>query len=319
MTIPWGTPVGWTSTRAEISELYGGSSQGGMVTSRKSPNVFIFSDPEEGHKHGYQYDGWADGGSIFYYTGMGDDGAQRMWLGNKAARDHRADGKAIRLFAADGIVPGTKKTKRQVYLGEFEVDTALPYSVEDAPDKFGVARTVFVFNLRPVGRVLRRSQDNATSASKLSKDWAARRVPLEEHTSDTFTVPEKTQGIALKREQALVKAFQTVLEARGHDVGRFAITPPGASHVLMSDIHDFTDSVLYEAKAEATRNNIRTGLGQMLDYRRGVSVERCRILLPAKPAGDLLELLRDHGIDTVWREAESSQFWLYSKGLITTF
>lgn len=319
MTNTWGTPVGWTGSRAEIAAMYGGSTQGGMVTSRTSPNVLIFSDPEEGVKFGYQYDGWAHDGSIFYYTGMGDDGAQKMWRGNKAARDHKTDGKAIRLFATDGMIPGAKKTKKQIYLGEFEIDPAFPNSIEDAPDSFGVTRTVFVFNLRPVGEVLRRDQDFASTVSQLSKDWTAERVPLEEHTSDTFVLPEQAQVIAQKREQALVNAFQQVLEGRGHEVDRFAITPPGNSHVLLSDIHDATDSVLYEAKAEATRNNVRTGLGQMLDYRRGVIVKSCRMLLPAKPADDLLELLADHDIGTVWREADSSQFWLYSKGLVVSF
>lgn len=319
MTNSWGTPVGWTGSRADIAAMYGGSTQGGMVTSTTSPNVLIFSDPEEGLKFGYKYDGWAHDGSIFYYTGMGDEGAQRMWRGNKATRDHKADGKAIRLFATDGLIPGTKATKKQIYLGEFEIDPALPFSIEDAPDKFGVTRTVFVFNLRPVGAALRRDEDFAAVDSHLSKDWTAERVPLEQHTSDTFVLPEQAQVVAQKREQALVAAFQQVLEKRGHEVDRFAITPPGNSHVLLSDIHDATESVLYEAKAEATRNNVRTGLGQILDYSRGVNVKACRMLLPAKPATDLLELLANHGIDTVWREGDSNQFWLYAKGLVVSF
>jgi len=73
-----------------------------MEPSAKTPNVFIYSDPSRGMAHGYTFDGWAPDGEVFLYTGEGPVGDQLMRDGNKALLDHKKDGKAVRLFVADG-------------------------------------------------------------------------------------------------------------------------------------------------------------------------------------------------------------------------
>lgn len=314
----WKTPVGWSGSREEIKAMYGGSTGQGMETPRESPNVLLFTDPKVGVENGYEFDGWSSDGTVFSYTGMGRTGPQKWQKGNLYTRDHKSLGRSLRLFAVDGKIAGSGALKR-VYLGEFELDSANPYSIEDGIGTDGVMRTVFVFHLRPVGDVLRRDQDVSPKNAKPSSAASATEVPLEDHKTKTFVQTSGEAVIAEKREQELVAAFQSVLESRGSKVNRFKILPPGSTSPLFTDIHDATNGVLYEAKADATRGSVRGGLGQLLDYRRYVNGKHCRLLLPAKPADDLLELLGEHGIAVLWRDTENGPFHIHDGGATRLF
>jgi hypothetical protein len=57
---------------------------------------------------------------------------------------------------------------------------------------------------------------------------------------------------------------------------------------------------LIEAKASNSRNGVRSGLGQLLDYRRFVAHERLALLLPSKPRPDHIALLFGHGCAVIW-------------------
>lgn len=318
MTIAWTTDIGWTGSREQIKALYGGSTGQGMETPANSPNVLLFTDPKVGVENGYEFDGWSADGSIFSYTGMDRTGDQRWHKGNLQTRDHKRLGKALRLFGVDGKIPNSGALKR-VYLGEFELDEEHPYSIEDGVGTDGLMRTVFVFHLRPVGEVLRRDQDLSPKNAKPSAASTTTEVPLEDHKTTSFTQTPGEAVIAQKREQELVKAFQAVLTARGSKVNRFKIIPKGSTSPLFTDIHDATEGILYEAKADATRNSVRAGLGQLLDYRRYVDGKPCRLLLPAKPSDDLLELLVEHGIAVLWRNTNSGPFYIHSGGATSHF
>lgn len=318
MNTEWTTPIGWTGSREEIKSLYGGSTGQGMETPAGSPNVLLFTDPKVGVENGYEFDGWSADGSIFSYTGMDRTGDQRWHKGNLHTRDHKRLGKALRLFGVDGKMPGSGALKR-IYLGEFELDEEYPYSTEDGVGTDGLMRTVFVFHLRPVGEVLRREQDLSPKNAKPSAASAISEVPLEDHKTTSFTQTPGEAVVAQKREQELVKAFQAVLTARGSKVNRFKIIPKGSTSPLFTDIHDATEGVLYEAKADATRNSVRAGLGQLLDYRRYVDGKPCRLLLPAKPSDDLLELLVEYGIAVLWRNTDSGPFYLHTDGVTSLF
>ena len=152
MTV-WSIEVGDELTREEISRQYGGSKFGGIEASAKTPNVFIHTDPDQAGLHGYDFDGWNEDGTVFFYTGEGRFGDQVMARGNKAISQHHESGRALRVFIANGIKEGTKGTKMQMYLGEFEVDSDSPYSIEESRDDNGDLRNVFVFRLLPVGDV----------------------------------------------------------------------------------------------------------------------------------------------------------------------
>lgn len=58
MAAPWNTQLNSLTTRADLVEQYGGSRySGGIVPALASNNVFLFSDPSEGVKYGYNFDG----------------------------------------------------------------------------------------------------------------------------------------------------------------------------------------------------------------------------------------------------------------------
>lgn len=175
-------------------------------------------------------------------------------------------------------------------------------------------RTVFVFHLRPVGEVLHRDEDLSSKAAAPTGTGSVIEVPLENHIVGDFARAAVEAGTGFKREQDLVNAFQTVLVRRGHELNRFKVYPKGSTMPLFTDIHDRTEGILYEAKADATRNSVRAGLGQLLDYRRYVEGRPCRLLLPAAPNADLLELLTEHDIAAVWRAGETSTFHIHQGG-----
>lgn len=304
--------------REEIAGMYGGTKYAGMETPSTSPNILLFTDPEVGRENGYEFDGWSADGKVFSYTGLGRIGPQKMQKGNLQTRDHKKLGKALRLFGVTGK-PSGKGGLVRIYLGEFAIDDEQPYSVEDAPGTDGVMRTVFVFHLRPVGDVVRRPEDVALQSVTPTAAGSVAEVPMENHTVDTFEKPASEAAIAEKRELALVVSFRAVLEARGSEVNRHKVYPEGSSMPLFTDIHDKTNGVLYEAKADATRHSVRAGLGQLLDYRRYVTGKPCRLLLPAKPHDDLLKLLAEYQIDAVWREGDSNSYMMSTGGVVQAF
>ena len=127
--------IGTVTTRAQNKERYGGATYGGIEPSNTTPTVLVYTDPAQGRLSGYNYDGWdKDDDDVFYYTGEGASGDQKMTDGNKALLDHAIDGRVIRLWEAvvEKRRPGGKRHR---YLGAFEIDAANPYRIERADRK----------------------------------------------------------------------------------------------------------------------------------------------------------------------------------------
>lgn len=104
LQVEWRLDVGDMLLRHDVHERYGGIRQGGIGPSRTSQNVLIFTDRAKGKRFGYNYDGWhADG--TFRYTGEGQFGDQKFRSRNKAIRDHKQDGRALRVLRAPGLRP----------------------------------------------------------------------------------------------------------------------------------------------------------------------------------------------------------------------
>ena len=53
--------------------------------------------------------------------------------------------------------------------------------------------------------------------------------------------------------------------------------------MLFTDLFDYSSSELIEAKASSSRESVRTGLGQLLDYARFVEHDHRSLLLPTAP------------------------------------
>ena len=296
----WSTPIGAHLTREARVAAYGGAPYGGIEPSRRSPNVFIYSDHEAGAIHGYNYDGWNEDSTAFYFTGEGRHGDQELREGNRALLDHEQAGRALRLFVADGTI-GKSAQKDHLYIGEFRIDADAPFTTEEAPDLDGENRTVFVFRLLPVGNALRRDADKGT-APTAPGSTLANLVELEVSTVTEFEVPGSDPATAVKREQQLVARFTSDLEVQGRDVKRWKIQPAGERCSLWTDVYDATAGILYEAKGTTTRDAIRRSIGQLLDYRRHIPAAdvKLAVLLPHRPSDDLVALLQGLDIGCVY-------------------
>ena len=128
-------------------------------------------------------------------------------------------------------------------------------------------------------------------------------VEVEAQHVEKFQVSAPTQPAeATRREQSLVLAYADHLRSKGHRVTRHRYQPPGSMSPLISDLVDETDHVLYEAKGNVQRGSVRMAIGQLLDYRRFESPPiALAILLPRRPAQDLIELIHDVPATAVWR------------------
>ncbi|MEV6864926.1 hypothetical protein AB0M44_28450 [Streptosporangium subroseum] len=314
---------GQITTRAEMKEIFGGGPQGGIVPSATTLNVLIYSDPEAGEQSGYK-DGWladedelvgkGERRPIFEYTGHGEGDQTfegRGGNGNRAILHHVDDGRLLRVFKAAGTVPGSG-TKRQRYIGEFELDDEQPYVMRQAPNKEGVFRRVIVFRMCPNGPFCREKQDEIPPAEKTEVIT----VPADVTTS-AMVEPETSkkasgsrsaipQTTAERREAKLADSFQMFLEAEKHQVKRFQIKVKGLTSTLLTDLYDATTHVLYEAKGTSSRDAVRMAIGQLMDYCRYVTPvdPTLAVLLPVKPHDDLQDLLKLVNIALVYQDGD---------------
>ena len=74
----------------------------------------------------------------------------------------------------------------------------------------------------------------------------------------------------------------------------------------LTDLCDRTDRILLEAKGSVERHRIREAIGQLFDYVRFLPfrAERLVVLVPERPAPDLVHLLDRLGIDLVYRDED---------------
>ena len=124
--------------RRDIHDRFGGQRQGGISTPPGSPFVFLFTGGS-GEQYGYS-DGWSTDG-IFSYTGEGQIGPMEFVRGNRAIRDHSANGQDLLLFEKLRDRSGYR------FLGTFG---CAGYEFRDAPDREGRPRRVIVFQLVPL-------------------------------------------------------------------------------------------------------------------------------------------------------------------------
>ena len=128
-------------------------------------------------------------------------------------------------------------------------------------------------------------------------------VDVEEQHIEEFPVSIPDEHIvAHRREQSLVLAYRDHLENQGHTVKRSRYFPTTGASALICDLLDLTDGVLYEAKGDINRSSVRMAIGQLLDYRhlepRAVDLA---VLLPRRPAQDLIELILSVPATAVWQ------------------
>lgn len=290
----WRLKPGETIERKRLHADFGGRTQGGIGPSTRSPNVFIFSDPIAGEKHGY-FDGWMPDG-LFHYSGEGQHGDQRMISGNASILNHHTQGRALRVFeGARGTV---------TYLGEFEVDPERPWYEADAPETDdGPIRKVIVFRLRPIDTKAQPTQSRLGRLIDAAQE-TVKTIPVEQQlTERSFVNPNRESYAAERKEANLVQALADYLQKSGHQVSRHQMLPDGETRPLFTDLYDKDLDLLVEAKGSGTRENVRMALGQLADYGRFLPTAVRAILLPAKPnRTDLIALAHSQNVAVLWPE-----------------
>jgi hypothetical protein len=275
--------------------------------------------PEHGEAFGYR-DGWADG--AFYFSGMGQKDSQQFGgrtPENGRVRDHVRNGERLRLlrYLQKNLVR---------YSCELRLDPVTPYAMLDAPDLYGGGtRQIIQFRLLPVGPVF--PDDLAVEREPRLTSVAVEDVP--QLPPPVVTRVEKMNEAAFQRlvaahtrsvervESLVVHEFSGwLMRERGlHTSGRAIPYDPECRN-LRVDLFVDEPYVLVEAKARPTRENLRTAIGQLLDYARFLDPRPALcVLTPSRPPDDMLELLRSLSIDAVWREGtafEGTPAWLHA-------
>ncbi|MFF2023369.1 restriction endonuclease [Streptomyces sp. NPDC058171] len=290
----WDIDDGEVLKRVELHERYGGRRQGGIGPSRVSANVFCFTDPVKGHKHGY-FDGWGDDG-CYHYAGEGQLGDQKMTQGNLAILKHRDEGRALRLFK--GLGSGMCQ-----YLGEFVLPEERPWYRTEAPEtNDGPVRSVIMFRLQPLT-----AAPPAGSQLPHTPEDNPRVEALEveaQYTERMWVEPSREPYEAERAEAKLVLGYADHLRLLGHETTRHRIAPTGVAKWLLTDLYDVTANRLYEAKGSVGRSAVRMAVGQLLDYARFLPEPELALLVPSRPEDDLLDLCAGLKIVVVWPEGD---------------
>ncbi|THV43488.1 hypothetical protein [Glycomyces buryatensis] len=314
--------LGQKYTRQEVRAVYGGGLFTGIVLCKDC--VLIYADLEEGPKHGYR-DGWSadadEFGPVFEYSAEGKTGNQGLSGINKRVLRHREQHRVLRVLIADGTVPGGD-AKLHRYIGEFELDRMKPYTVVQAPDGEGTIRDLITFRLRPLGETYQAGIDfmrPAIETTVITLDLrpdehgveatTVEAVELESNSGEPITRESVARTDMQRREAELIDRYTAFLKANGHVAKRKRITIEGVPASFLTDVHDETDNVLYEAKSRASRDLIRLAIGQLHDYQRNVRARRTAVLLPEAPIEDLRELIESQGMAVVYEENGTFVGW----------
>lgn len=105
--------------------------------SKRHPFIFLFTG-QSGELYGYK-DDWGPEGA-FRYTGEGQLNHMEFVRGNKAIRDHAANGKDLLLFEKLPVRAGVR------FLGRFACGS---WQRMEGGDKTGITRQIIVFHLVP--------------------------------------------------------------------------------------------------------------------------------------------------------------------------
>jgi hypothetical protein len=155
-------------------------------------------------------------------------------------------------------------------------------------------------------RLLEQAEHGGMDEPPAPRDSQGRvtQIPIEEGDVEGYSITTKAETRrAERKERRLVADYVKYLGEPSEIVHRHKIDAPDAAGPLYSDIFNKARRQLIEAKAHATRSDVRMAIGQLADYARFIQPPPgCAILLPAKPSSDLIDLLNRQGISAIWRE-----------------
>jgi 5-methylcytosine-specific restriction protein A len=200
--------LGKVYRRKDLHEEFGGQEQGGIVTPRSFPLIFLITG-EGGADYGYLDEEHNDG--TFLYYGEGQEGPMTFVRGNRAIRDHALTGRDLHLF--EKVPPAHLRYRGQFACAGYE-------TVPDVPDINGSPRSALAFQLAPVVGDDADEQTAASEVAGLSLE-ALRQAALEPPSDDDSSTEAKRKTY---KRSAAVRAY-VLARANGVCEGCSAAAP----------------------------------------------------------------------------------------------
>jgi hypothetical protein len=292
----WTLLRGQSILRARLHDRYSGIRQGGIAPSRKTKNIFLFTDDSSNNEHGYERDYWVND-FTFLYCGDGQTGNQELTRRNLQVLNHVKDGRRLRLFSP---VAG-----KVTYLGELKIDTEKPFEIADGIGRDGRPRKVIMFRLH---RVLERNELDAHfpgdpgSNNEYGREYVfADEEPRNVAESELFSTDPNLLDRALQIHSLTQNTVANwVIEG--------SLMPMSPNSIACDfDIAWESDfgKIVCEVKSLSNENEVhqfRFGLGQVLEYAQKLNASP--VLMFSRRPNDsyLITAANKAGVAVLWPE-----------------
>ena len=292
----WTLLRGQSILRSRLHDRYSGIRQGGIAPSRKTKNIFLFTDDSSNTEHGYERDYWVDD-FTFLYCGDGQTGDQELSRRNLQVLNHVQDGRKLRLFSP---VAG-----KVTYLGELLIDTEKPYQIANGIGRDGKSRKVIMFRLH---RVLESNELDA----HIQEDKDLRSEYGREYVFANEDARDVSGSELFSTDPNLLDRALQIHSITQNTVANWVI---GSSLAPLSptsincdfDIAWESDfgKIVCEVKSLSDTNEVhqfRLGLGQVLEYAHLTSATPL-LMFSRKPNSlSLIEAALNAGVKVLWPE-----------------
>lgn len=279
--------IGYRVDRQDLHAQFGGRIASRVSPSPKSGCVFLFLDHQAISKSGCR-DGWKSDG-CYHFTGEGLIGDQLIKGGNLSITSHLGDSAELHLFAgAKGIVE---------YIGQFQLDSELPYYRYDVSQKGGGERALLAFRLRPVGFEPQPSRSTGLFTESSVEFFDVHSYPGSNGDSHEESVRRK-----------LIERYSVWSSSHGDQCVAVRVQAPGECDPVFADVFVPGSETLVGVCGSVTRSGVRGLIGELTDLERFLDVSDRRIIFPFEPRYDLLGLVASQGVVACWPGREGLNF-----------
>lgn len=210
------------------------------------------------------------------------------------------DPEVVELARVTGRSPAAISRRLGNYRGTDQPGAGLKPVVGEAAEMFLAMQRDDQFRRRVVEEARMRLEARADSLTAPPRSVIARFVDPEESTVEVGAVvtPAATREM-VRAEAQLVRRYRDWLDPDRVRLRGVVIDTPVTQ--LRADLYDQWTGCLIEAKAAATRENMRYAIGQLLDYRRYLDrPPLLAVLVPDEPTDDLMDLLDEADVASIW-------------------
>ena len=292
----WTLLRGQTILRARLHDRYSGIRQGGIAPSRKTKNIFLFTDDSSNNEHGYERDYWVDD-FTFLYCGDGQTGDQALSRRNLQVLNHVQDGRKLRLFSP---VAG-----KVTYLGELSIDAEKPYELADGIGRDGKPRKVIMFRLHRVlepNEIDAQIQGDQDSTSEFGREYVfANEESRDVAESDIFSADPNLLDRALQIHSLTQNTVANWII--GSSLAPYSPTSINCDFDI-AWVSDF-GKIVCEVKSLSDQNEVhqfRFGLGQVLEYAEKLDASPVLMFSRRPTQSALIDAANKAGVAVLWPE-----------------